>query len=145
MINLAPTRPCRATRDGLAAGPFADGKSQARCPDPWLPAGSTTEADGSTPGSTPGSGAKAMAEVAQRYPACAPVLTVLSDQLVDSTRLYYVTGDNTLANRTTGGAAAEFRGSGHRPSPQAVSAAFGRADAAAPVAAAGRTRVSNPP
>ncbi|MFG2848823.1 hypothetical protein ACGF12_37590 [Kitasatospora sp. NPDC048296] len=61
-----------------------------------LPAGSTTEADSGLSGR----GVKAMADLAQRYPACAPVLTVMSDQMVGSTRLWYVTGSNTFANRT---------------------------------------------
>ncbi|MFF1903030.1 hypothetical protein [Kitasatospora sp. NPDC058218] len=62
-----------------------------------LPAGSTAEAVDSTP--APGTAARYEA-AAQRRPACAPILTVLSEQPAASARSLYVTGSNVLGNRT---------------------------------------------
>ncbi|WP_189926625.1 hypothetical protein [Kitasatospora xanthocidica] len=60
-----------------------------------LPSGSTTEAAKAAPG-TPAD----LAGRVQRYPGCGPVLTAVSEQLPDSARRWYVTGDNVLGNRT---------------------------------------------
>ncbi|MFJ9948204.1 hypothetical protein [Kitasatospora sp. NPDC091207] len=62
-----------------------------------LPAGSTTEtADGTTSAETTARYEKA----AQRYPACAPIITVLAEQSDVAVRRLYVTGNNVRGNRT---------------------------------------------
>ncbi|MFB7616465.1 hypothetical protein [Kitasatospora sp. NPDC056181] len=60
-----------------------------------LPSGSTTEPAKVAPG-TPAD----LAHQIQQYPACGPVLTAVSEQLPDSARRWYVTGNNVLGNRT---------------------------------------------
>ncbi|MGV9269111.1 hypothetical protein ACWDRR_31100 [Kitasatospora sp. NPDC003701] len=62
-----------------------------------LPPGSTAEAADGTP--APGTAARYEA-AAQRRPACAPILTALSEQPAASARSLYVTGNNVLGNRT---------------------------------------------
>ncbi|MFC5889246.1 hypothetical protein [Kitasatospora aburaviensis] len=62
-----------------------------------LPAGSTTE----TVDGTPGAETTARYEkAAQRYPACAPIITVLAEQPDAAARRLYVTGNNARRNRT---------------------------------------------
>ncbi|MFG2918872.1 hypothetical protein ACGF0D_39060 [Kitasatospora sp. NPDC048298] len=60
-----------------------------------LPSGSTTEPAEAVPG-TPAE----LADQIKRYPACGPVLTAVSEQLPNSARRWYVTGNNVLGNRT---------------------------------------------
>ncbi|MFF2548953.1 hypothetical protein ACFVUY_41225 [Kitasatospora sp. NPDC058063] len=61
-----------------------------------LPPGSTTE----PAKDAPAAGSDPTAVAAQRYPACAPVLTVMSERPAASARRWYVTGNNVLGNRT---------------------------------------------
>ncbi|MFF3068936.1 hypothetical protein ACFVSN_02035 [Kitasatospora sp. NPDC057904] len=62
-----------------------------------LPPNSTTEP---AKEATPAAGPDPMADAAQRYPACAPVLTAMSERPGASARRWYVTGNNVLGNRT---------------------------------------------
>ncbi|MFF7994741.1 hypothetical protein ACFZDG_33840 [Kitasatospora xanthocidica] len=66
-----------------------------------LPPGSTIEPDSSTADPL----ADSVADATRRYPACAPLLTAIFERPAESVRVTYVTGNNTLANRTEVGLA----------------------------------------
>lgn len=90
----APAGPAPAWRTlgPLSAGQLTDVLLSAAD----LPPGSTIEPADVPPAAEPDPPAAA----ALRFPACAPVLTAVSEQPATAARRWYVTGDNTLANRT---------------------------------------------